>query len=127
MVPAPTMPNPYPLIRVRSLAVFSAHPTARWSRAVGAVRDNTSMQLYRDYGVVLRTQKLGEADHIVTVLARKTGKVRAVATDVRRTRPRFGGRLEPFTHVDLLLSQGRSRHTITQAEVIRSYGAPLTA
>jgi DNA repair protein RecO (recombination protein O) len=85
------------------------------------------MQLYRDDGVVLRTQKLGEADHIVTVLTRKTGKVRAVAKGVRRTKSRFGGRLEPFTHVDLLLYQGRSLDTITQAEVIRSYGAPLTA
>jgi DNA repair protein RecO (recombination protein O) len=84
------------------------------------------MQLYRDDGVVLRTQKLGEADHIVTVLARKTGKVRAVAKGVRRTKSRFGARLEPFTHVDLLLYQGRSLDTITQAEVIRSYGAPLT-
>jgi DNA repair protein RecO (recombination protein O) len=85
------------------------------------------MQLYRDDGVVLRTQKLGEADHIITVLARKTGKVRAVAKGVRRTKSRFGARLEPFTHVDLLLYQGRSLDTITQAEVIRSYGAPLTA
>jgi DNA repair protein RecO (recombination protein O) len=95
--------------------------------AVGAVRDNTYMQLYRDDGVVLRTQKLGEADHIVTVLTRKTGKVRAVAKGVRRTRSRFGARLEPFTHVDLLLYQGRSLDTITQAEVIRPYGAPLSA
>ena len=85
------------------------------------------MQLYRDDGVVLRTQKLGEADHIVTVLARKTGKVRAVAKGVRRTKSRFGARLEPFTHVDLLLHQGRSLDVITQAEVIRSYGAPLAA
>jgi DNA repair protein RecO (recombination protein O) len=97
------------------------------ARTVGAVRDNEPMQLYRDDGVVLRTQKLGEADHIVTVLARKTGRVRAVAKGVRRTKSRFGGRLEPFTHVDLLLYQGRSLDTITQAEVIRSYGAPLTA
>ncbi|HEY2521829.1 MAG TPA: recombination protein O N-terminal domain-containing protein, partial [Streptosporangiaceae bacterium] len=47
------------------------------------------MQLYRDDGVVLRQQKLGEADHIVTVLTRKTGKVRAVAKGVRRTKSRF--------------------------------------
>ena len=85
------------------------------------------MQLYRDDGVVLRTQKLGEADRIVTVLARQTGRVRAVAKGVRRTRSRFGARLEPFTHVDLLLYPGRSLDVITQAEVIRPYGAPLTA
>lgn len=83
------------------------------------------MRLYRDDGVVLRTQKLGEADRIVSLLTRKTGRVRAVAKGVRRTTSRFGARLEPFTHVDLLLHPGRSLDVVTQAEVIRSYGAPL--
>ena len=84
------------------------------------------MQLYRDDGIVLRTQKLGEADRIITVLGRTRGRVRAVAKGVRRTKSRFGGRLEPFTHVDLMLHQGRSLDVITQAEVIRPYGEPLT-
>ena len=85
------------------------------------------MQLYRDDGIVLRTQKLGEADRIITVLGRGTGRVRAVAKGVRRTKSRFGARLEPFTHVDLMLHPGRSLDVITQAEVIRPYGAPLVA
>jgi DNA repair protein RecO (recombination protein O) len=83
------------------------------------------VQLYRDDGVVLRTHKLGEADRIITVLGRTTGRVRAVAKGVRRTKSRFGARLEPFTHVDLMLHQGRSLDIITQAEVIRPYGEPL--
>jgi DNA repair protein RecO (recombination protein O) len=95
--------------------------------SVGGMRDNGRMQLYRDDGVVLRTQKLGEADRIVTVLARKTGRVRAVAKGVRRTKSRFGARLEPFTHVDLMLHPGRSLDVITQAEAIRAYGPPLAA
>jgi DNA repair protein RecO (recombination protein O) len=84
------------------------------------------MSTYTDDGVVLRTQKLGEADRIVTVLTRKSGRVRAVAKGVRRTKSRFGGRLEPFTHVDLLVYTGRSLDVITQAETVRSYGEPLT-
>jgi DNA repair protein RecO (recombination protein O) len=84
------------------------------------------VQLYRDDGIVLRTQKLGEADRIITVLGRSTGRVRAVAKGVRRTKSRFGARLEPFTHVDLMLHPGRSLDVITQAEVIRPYGEPLT-
>jgi DNA repair protein RecO (recombination protein O) len=83
------------------------------------------VQLYRDDGIVLRTQKLGEADRIITVLGRSTGRVRAVAKGVRRTKSRFGARLEPFTHVDLMLYPGRSLDVITQAEVIRPYGEPL--
>ena len=83
------------------------------------------MQLYRDDGIVLRTQKLGEADRIITILGRGHGRIRAVAKGVRRTKSRFGARLEPFTHVDLMLHAGRSLDIITQAEVIRPYGEPL--
>jgi DNA repair protein RecO (recombination protein O) len=82
---------------------------------------------YRDDGIVLRTQKLGEADRIITILGRTTGRVRAVGKGVRRTKSRFGARLEPFTHVDLMLHPGRSLDIITQAEVIRPYGEPLAA
>jgi DNA repair protein RecO (recombination protein O) len=84
------------------------------------------VQLYRDDGIVLRTQKLGEADRIITILGRSSGRIRAVAKGVRRTKSRFGARLEPFTHVDLMLHVGRSLDVITQAEVIRPYGEPLT-
>jgi DNA repair protein RecO (recombination protein O) len=84
------------------------------------------VRLYRDEAVVLRTQKLGEADRIITLLARRTGRVRAVAKGVRRTKSRFGARLEPFTHVDLQLYAGRSLDIITQAETLRPYGERLT-
>jgi DNA repair protein RecO (recombination protein O) len=85
------------------------------------------MQVYRDDGVVLRTQKLGEADRIITLLCRQNGRIRAVAKGVRRTKSRFGARLEPFTHVDLMIHPGRTLDVITQAEVIRAYGPPLAA
>jgi DNA repair protein RecO (recombination protein O) len=95
------------------------------ARPGGDVGDNRGVQGYRDDGVVLRTQKLGEADRIITLLTRQNGRVRAVAKGVRRTKSRFGARLEPFTHVDVLIYPGRSLDTITQAEVIRAYGRPL--
>lgn len=80
------------------------------------------MGLYRDEGVVLRTQKLGEADRIITVLTREHGRIRAVGKGVRRTRSKFGARLEPFTHVDLQVYEGRSLDVVQQAETITSYG-----
>ena len=91
------------------------------------MRDNEGVQGYRDDGVVLRTQKLGEADRIITLLTRHNGRVRAVAKGIRRTKSRFGGRLEPFTHVDVMVHHGRSLDVITQAEVIRAYGTPLAS
>ncbi|WP_185995856.1 DNA repair protein RecO [Nocardioides campestrisoli] len=79
------------------------------------------MPLYRDEAVVLRTHKLGEADRIITLLTRHHGRVRAVAKGVRRTTSRWGSRLEPFTHVDLQLAEGRSLDTITQAETLTPF------
>jgi DNA repair protein RecO (recombination protein O) len=91
------------------------------------MRENDPVGSYRDDGIVLRTQKLGEADRIVTLLARRTGRIRAVANGVRRTKSRFGARLEPFTHVDLLMHTGRSLDHITQADTVRPYGKPFSS
>jgi DNA repair protein RecO (recombination protein O) len=74
--------------------------------------------LYRDQGVVLRTYRLGEADRIVVIATRTSGKVRAVAKGVRKTKSRFGGRLEPVSHVALQLYEGRELDIVTQAEAI---------
>jgi DNA repair protein RecO (recombination protein O) len=81
------------------------------------------MSLYNDRGIVLRTHKLGEADRIVTLLTRDHGKVRAVAKGVRKTKSRFGARLEPPCHVDLLLYEGRELDIVTQAETVDMFGA----
>lgn len=79
------------------------------------------MATYREQGIVLRTWKLGEADRIVNLLTQGRGKVRAVVKGVRRTGSRIGGRLEPFTHVDLQLYEGRNLDVITQAETIATH------
>jgi DNA repair protein RecO (recombination protein O) len=79
-------------------------------------------KLYRDDAVVLRVQKLGESDRIVTLFTRNHGRVRAVAKGVRRTTSRFGGRLEPFGHVDVQLMEGRSLEIVSQVEGIELYG-----
>ncbi len=83
------------------------------------------MPTYRDEVVVLRTHKLGEADRIVTMLGRRTGKIRAVAKGVRRTSSRFGSRLEPFMVADVQLYRGRSLDIVQQAESLGSYGADI--
>ncbi len=74
--------------------------------------------LYRDHGIVLRTHKLGEADRIVSLVTERHGKVRAVAKGVRKTKSRFGARLEPPSHVALQLYEGRELDVVTQAESV---------
>lgn len=85
------------------------------------------MSLYRDEGVVLRTHRLGEADRIVTILTRRHGRIRAVAKGVRRTKSKFGARLEPFSHVDCQYFEGRNLDIVTQAESIDAFGDRLGA
>ena len=80
--------------------------------------------LYRDNAVVLRTYKLGEADRIIVMLSEHHGKVRAVAKGVRKTKSKFGARLEPLSHVRLLLYQGRELDIVSQAESVETL-APL--
>lgn len=82
------------------------------------------MPLYKEQGVVLRSMKLGEADKIVTVMTQSSGKVRAVAKGIRKTTSRFGARLEPFTHVSLMVYRGRgSLDTVSQAEILDPFMA----
>ncbi|MCH1868456.1 DNA repair protein RecO [Nocardioides sp. CFH 31398] len=85
------------------------------------------MPVYCDEAVVLRTQKLGEADRIITLLTRRHGRVRAVARGARRTTSRWGSRLEPFTHVDLQLAQGRTLDVVTQAVTLDPFSISLRA
>ena len=94
---------------------------------VGAGGQNRRVSLYRDEAVVLRAQKLGEADRIVTLLTRANGKVRAVAKGVRKTKSRLGARVEPFMMIDIQLYLGRSLDIVTQVETIAAYGPPIVA
>ena len=109
-----------------TLAAFPTAPAV--PRAPGALgvptRPAGPVTLVRDTGVVLRTYRLGEADRIVVLLTEEHGKVRAVAKGVRRTASKFGARLEPLSHVALLVWQGRSElGVVNQAEVVDHFRA----
>jgi len=83
------------------------------------------MPTFRDNAVVLRTHNLGEADRIVTLLSQNYGKFRAVGKGVRRTKSKYGSRLEPFMHVDVQCYTGKSLDTVTQVETIDAFGGPI--
>lgn len=78
------------------------------------------MTLHRQRAVVLRTHKFGEADRVVVLLTEGEGKVRAVAKGVRKTGSRIGARLEPLSHVEVLLWRGRELDTVRQVELIET-------
>jgi len=81
----------------------------------------TRVRLYRTPAIVLRRFNFGEADRLVTVLTPGMGKLRLVAKGVRRPTSRKAGHLELFTHVQLLVAEGRNLDLISQAETVQPF------
>src|SRR5947209_4720231 len=77
---------------------------------------------YSTEAVVLRSIRLGEADRVLHLYTEAHGRVSAVAKGVRKTMSRFGARLEPLSHVELVLHRGRGElETVTAAQIVRSH------
>ncbi|HEV2727744.1 MAG TPA: DNA repair protein RecO [Solirubrobacterales bacterium] len=84
--------------------------------------------------IVLRSIRYGEADRILHLYSNTRGRIGAIAKGARKPKSRFGGRLEPFFRLDLMLHEGRSDlMTVTSATTVEGYphlrssGAALTA
>lgn len=80
---------------------------------------------YRDRAVVIRTHDFGEADRVIVLLTRAHGTVRGVAKGVRRSKSRFGSRLQLFVELDVQLYPGRNLATITGADTVRYFGSGI--
>jgi DNA repair protein RecO (recombination protein O) len=79
---------------------------------------------YKTEAVVLRSIRFGEADRVLHVYTLARGRVGVVAKGVRKTKSRFGARLEPLSHVELMLHQGSGElQTVTGAALVRSHHA----
>ena len=77
---------------------------------------------YKTEAVVLRSLRFGEADRVLHLYTLDRGRVGAVAKGIRRTKSRFGGRLEPLSHVELMLHQGSGElGTVTGASLVRAH------
>jgi DNA repair protein RecO (recombination protein O) len=79
------------------------------------------MAVYQSKGIVLRSIRYSEADRILDLYTQDAGLVSAIAKGIRRTKSRFGARLEPLSCVDFVAYHGRTLDTVTQAEVLRSF------
>jgi len=73
----------------------------------------------RAEAIVLRSIRYGEADRILHLYTLGHGRLGAIAKGARRARSRFGARLEPFTHVQVVLHEGRGDlHTVTAVDTV---------
>ena len=72
--------------------------------------------------VVLRSIRYSEADRILHLYSKTRGRIGAIAKGARRPKSRFGGRLEPFFRLDLVLHEGRGELlTVTGAATVEGY------
>ena len=79
---------------------------------------------FKTEAVVLRSIRFSEADCVLHLYTLERGRVGAIAKGVRKTKSRFGARLEPFTHVSLMVYRGRgSLDTVSQAEIVSPFRA----
>jgi DNA repair protein RecO (recombination protein O) len=77
---------------------------------------------YKTEAIVLRSLRFSEADRILHLYTSERGRIGAIAKGVRKTKSRFGARLEPLSHVDLVLHRGRGElETVTAAQLVRSH------
>ena len=90
-----------------------AHDFRKYSAISGSVKTE---------GIVLRSIRYGEADRILHLYTPTRGRVSAIAKGVRKANSRFGGRLEPFFRLDLVLYEGRSDLlTVTSVETVAAH------
>ena len=79
---------------------------------------------YKTEAVVLRSIRFGEADRVLHLYTSDRGRVGAVAKGVRKTKSRFGARLEPLSHAELMLHEGSGElQTVTGVQLIASHQA----
>jgi DNA repair protein RecO (recombination protein O) len=79
---------------------------------------------YKSEAIVLRSMRFSEADRILHLYTAERGRIGAIAKGIRKTKSRFGARLEPLSHVELLLHEGAGElQTITGVELLRSHHA----
>ena len=93
-----------------------------------------SSKTFKTEAIVLRSIRFAEADRIVHLYSPELGRLNAIAKGARKPKSRFGGRLEPFFRLRLVLHRGRGDlATVTSAQTLEGYpelrgsGPALTA
>ena len=77
---------------------------------------------YKTEAVVLRSLRFGEADRVLHLYTLERGRIGALAKGIRKTKSRFGARLEPLSHVELHHGSGELQ-TVTGVELVHSHRA----
>lgn len=81
------------------------------------------MRSYKTEGIILKRQRLGEADLLLTIFSKSKGKMKVLAKGARKPTSRKGGNLELFNLVKISVSRGRNLDLVTEVETVSSFKA----
>ncbi|MCX5751022.1 MAG: DNA repair protein RecO [Candidatus Saganbacteria bacterium] len=79
------------------------------------------MAFYKVKAIVIGSKPFGEADKLITLFSKEKGKLNVVAKGSRRTKSKFGGRLELFAYNEFFIAETRGLHILSQVESIESF------
>ena len=80
-----------------------------------------TMKETKTRGLVIKCSDYGESDRIVTFISRDLGKIRGIAKGARRSLKRFGGCLEQFALVDMIIRPRDGLSLLMEGKVVRNY------
>jgi DNA repair protein RecO (recombination protein O) len=79
------------------------------------------MALYKTKGIVLNSRPFDETGKLVSIFTSDYGKIRVIAKGAKRPTSKFGGRIETFSLLELLIAEGRNLDILSQCETIESF------
>jgi DNA repair protein RecO (recombination protein O) len=81
------------------------------------------VSLQTSEAIVLRSYNSGEQDKIVVLFTREKGIIKGIAKGARKFVNRFGGSLEPFSHIKIIYYEKETRElvVIKNCELIESF------
>lgn len=76
---------------------------------------------YRSSGIILKTQKLGEADRILKILTPENGLISAIAKGARRINSSFAAKTQTLNHCDFLLAKGKNLDIVSEVSIVNNF------
>lgn len=79
------------------------------------------MRNFKVSGIILKRTNFAELDKLITIFSNELGRIKILAKGIRRIKSRRAPHLELFNHVELVLHEGKTFPTVTEARIINDY------
>lgn len=79
------------------------------------------MKTFTTEGIIIRRRNIGEADRILTIFTKGSGKIKVKAIGVRKINSRRSSHIELLNHSILTLYNGRAMPILTEAQTVEDF------